>query len=87
MQSVVTGQAPITVTLERKIASGGRTKKNQKKIHAITETNRMPHQTRKKKKARSAYVRIKIRMRSFSYAKRVPAETETEETAYVVSTR
>ena len=40
VQSVVTGQDPIT--LERKITSGGRQIKHNKTIHTITETNRIP---------------------------------------------
>ena len=45
--------------------------------NTIIATNRIP-QT-KSKKVRSAYVHIKIHL--ISYAKRVAAETETEETA------
>ena len=68
MQFVVTGQAP--VTLDRKITSQEENKEKQK----ITQTNRVYT-----KKGRSAYVHIKIHL--ISYAKRVAAETETEETA------
>ena len=47
----------------------------------ITKTNRVP-QTKNEEKVRSAYVRIKIHIyRSYEHAKRVAAETETEETA------
>ena len=74
MQSVITGQVP--VTLERKITSRGKKKKTEDKT--ITETNRiLVYTSDKNKKVRSAYVRIKI----ISYAKRVAAETEAEETA------
>ena len=74
MQSVVTGQAP--KPLERKIASGGKRKK-QKIVHTITETNPIPQTTIKKgeisvRTYRDTYM---------SYAKRVAAETGTEETA------
>ena len=39
MQSVVTGEAPIT--LDWKMTSGGKTIKTEK-IHTATETNRIP---------------------------------------------
>ena len=68
VQSVVTGQAPIT--LEWKITSG-RKKQKKKGNNTITKTNRIPQ----KKKVKSAYVRI----RYISHAARVA--TETEETA------
>ena len=47
MQSVVTGQAPITA-VERKITSGGKHIK-QKIIHTMTETNRMRTSDKNKK--------------------------------------
>ena len=51
MQSVVTGQAPMT--LEQKVTSGGKTNKKQEIIYTITETNRIknriPHTKNKKK--------------------------------------
>ena len=72
MQSVVTGQAPIT--LERKIISGGKQIKTEDNKH-ITETNRIP-QTKIKRWDQRTYV-----SRYISYAKRVATETETEETA------
>ena len=72
MQSVVTGQAPIT--LEWTITPGGKIKQKIKllMVHTITETTVIPH---KKTIVRSAHVRI----RYVRYAERVP--TETEETA------
>ena len=77
VQSVVTGQAPIT--LERKITSGGKqikTRKKQKIIQAITETNHIPPTKIKRCDQRTYYL-----SRYVSYAKRVAAETEAEETA------
>ena len=53
-----------------------KTNKKQKVIHTITETNRIP-QTKTKRWDQRTYV-----SRYISFAKRVAAETETEETAY-----
>ena len=68
MQSVVTGQAPIT--LERKITSGGK----QKKTEDDTQNNW--------NKSYASDKKGEIIERTYiSYAKRVAAETETEVTA------
>ena len=40
MQSMVKGQAPLT--LERTIAAGEKQKEKLKIVHTITETNRVP---------------------------------------------
>ena len=53
MQSVVTGQAPIT--LERKVTSGGKQVKTEENTH----NEKIVYLTTKNKKAISAYVRIK----------------------------
>ena len=79
MQSVVTGQAPIT--LERKNASGGKQikLKIRHKRNTITETKSYTSDTNTK--VRSAYVciyQVRIKIRIISYAKRVAADTETE---------
>ena len=50
MQSVVTGQAPIT--LERKITSQEENKQKQRIIHTITKTNLTPQIKKKKKKGK-----------------------------------
>ena len=71
MQCVVTGQAPIT--LERKIASGGKHIKTKDNTHNNWNKS---YTSDKNKKQRSAYQDTYI-----SYASRVAAETETEVTA------
>ena len=82
MQSVVTGHAPIT--LEHKITSGGKQMKKEDNTH--NNCNKR-YTSDKKKNVRRAYVRINIhiytwyRYISFENAKRLAAETETEETA------
>ena len=85
MQSVVTGQAP--TTLERKTTAVGKTNKyiKQKIVHTITETNSTPLKQivclrADKKQKGEISVRTYV-SRYISYAKRVAAETETEETA------
>ena len=75
MQSVVTGQAPIS--LERKITSGGKQIKTEDNTHSNWNKS---NTSDKNKKVKSAYVRVYQDL-YISYAKRVAAGTETEETA------
>ena len=78
MQSVVTGQA--TITLERKNYLRRKNKQKQKIIHTITETNRIP-QTKKKGEISVHIYQDTYEVLRVSYAKRVAAEAETEEAA------
>ena len=73
MQSVVTGEAPIT--LEQKITSGG---KQMKTEDAHNNWNKSYNSDNKLKGEISVH---SYQDTYHSYAKRVAAETETEETA------
>ena len=76
MQSVVTGQAPIT--LERKITSGG------KQINTEDNTHNNWNQSYTSDKNKKCEISIRTYQDtwiSYEYAKRVAAETETDETA------
>ena len=76
--SVVTGQAPIT--LEHNSISEGKTNKNGDNAH--NNWNKSYTSDEKKKGEISVHViRTKIRSTYHKHAKRVAAETETEETA------